>query len=248
MGAAGDRSAPCGGSPSSQDQVGASGTVPWGQTVSGGPTASREVPPRPSGPLRCFRCGEQFRGGSVVGPCPIAGCAAVLHRNCVRPHIEAWHPDHAVPPEYQWVGAAREGARDPRGGPDGLVGSGRLRYEPWHGLARGVRAAAGTRWWGQPLSAPGARVPPLPTLRCQRCERDEREKHCPACRRAVCAEQCWEPNAKRCWDCLGLPPRPSGRGRGRLHSKSARPWDGVVPRPASTVWSAGCACSHAPGV
>ena len=50
-------------------------------------------------------------------------------------------------------------------------------------------------------------APPKHNPRCQRCGRWDADEWCPTCHRHVCVEQCWEPNAERCWDCLGKPPR-----------------------------------------
>ena len=54
---------------------------------------------------------------------------------------------------------------------------------------------------------PCLRVPPRTAPGCERCKRWIADEHCPSCRRAICAEQCWEPNAERCWCCLGRPVR-----------------------------------------
>ena len=54
---------------------------------------------------------------------------------------------------------------------------------------------------------------PPPSTPCERCLRKEGDKRCRDCKRRVCGEQCWEPNAKRCWDCLGE--TSDGRPRGQ---------------------------------
>ena len=53
-----------------------------------------------------------------------------------------------------------------------------------------------------PVSPPAA---PRPTA-CAKCRRGEGDEWCVGCRRHVCSDQCWEPNAERCWDCLGIDP------------------------------------------
>ena len=55
-----------------------------------------------------------------------------------------------------------------------------------------------------PASPPAA--PPKRPTACARCQRWEGDEWCVGCRRHVCSEQCWEPNAERCWDCLGIGP------------------------------------------
>ena len=50
-------------------------------------------------------------------------------------------------------------------------------------------------------------APPKPTRVCRRCGRCPGDEYCVACKEDVCSEQCWEPNAERCWDCLGKDPQ-----------------------------------------
>ena len=55
-----------------------------------------ELPPSPT--ADCGHCGDPLRGAQEWGEC--SACGKRMHRNCVRPHMEAVHPKRTPPPQY----------------------------------------------------------------------------------------------------------------------------------------------------
>ena len=103
-------------------------------------------------------------------------CSGYLHVNCVRPHYESAHTDDPVPEHYGGIQSAQTNS-----------------------TAVAVDDKAVVAGLSDHLAPKRPRPP------CERCDRNAWDYMCAACGRRVCAEQCWEPNDERCWECIGLP-------------------------------------------
>ena len=50
--------------------------------------------------LVCDRCRREIREDQDSHPCPVQRCGYILHRNCVRPHMQEHHHSSPIPPEF----------------------------------------------------------------------------------------------------------------------------------------------------
>ena len=50
--------------------------------------------------LVCDHCRREIREGQSFHPCPVHRCRYILHRNCVRPHMQEHHCSSPIPPEF----------------------------------------------------------------------------------------------------------------------------------------------------
>ena len=50
--------------------------------------------------LVCDHCRREIRWDQDSHPCPVQRCRYILHRNCVRPHMQEHHHSSPIPPEF----------------------------------------------------------------------------------------------------------------------------------------------------
>ena len=148
-----------------------------GETIGAGTAGSGPLAARVGCPPRKRACSHCSTPFNP-GTCYTAckRCFLHLHVNCVCPHYESAHPDDPVPEHYGGIQSAQTNS-NAVAVDDKAVVAGLLDH-----------------------LAPKRPRPP-----CDRCDRNAWDYVCAACGRRVCAELCWEPNVKRCWDCIGLP-------------------------------------------
>ena len=50
--------------------------------------------------LVCDHCRREIREDQDSHPCPVQRCRYIIHRNCVRPHMQEHHHSSPIPPEF----------------------------------------------------------------------------------------------------------------------------------------------------